>query len=227
MRFASALLIALLAACRTPSEPAATYAALAYVEILSASDPPALSESEQQEAFAGHFSNMQVMSDAGQLLLAGPVGEPQPRAGQRGVYIFDEADAERALEYAHTDPAFQAGIFEMVAHSMCGEAALRLLPGLEVAAVEAGLAGLRAYVLAFVPLEFELGALRAEGRVLFEGWLGEEFSGERMLLLDYADFEAATMALGSRAAPERWRAAPFWSTSMLAEVPAASLGARR
>jgi len=58
---------------------------------------------------------MQVMSEAGQLLLAGPMGDPQLRAGQRGIYVFDEADVQRALEYAHTDPAFRAGIFEMVA----------------------------------------------------------------------------------------------------------------
>lgn len=78
--------------------------------------------------FAGHFANMARLSEAGQLVLAGPfVKDP---AGWRGLYVFavDSLDEARAL--TERDPVVVQG--EMVAeyHAWYGSAATMMIPEL-------------------------------------------------------------------------------------------------
>ena len=211
-----------LAACQSttpPPEPVVD-AGLTYVELLGAQDPPEIDAETLAEVRAGHFSNMAVMARERDLLLAGPVGEPLPVEGQQGIYIFDEADVERALESAHTDPAYLAGLMEVRAHALRGEAALRALPELEAEAIESGAASGRLYTLALVDEDVCLPGLREEGRILFEGVLGGEHAGTRLLLLDYAQLPSAIHALASRVEPERRTLSPLWTSVDLERVPA-------
>ena len=66
---------------------------------------------EQREAFQGHFTNMRRMAEEGDLLIAGPFGDPRPDPMHRGLWIFDTDSDEKALELAATDPPGQLGIF--------------------------------------------------------------------------------------------------------------------
>lgn len=78
--------------------------------------------------FAGHFANMARLSEAGQLVLAGPF--VQDPAGWRGLYVFAVETVEEARALTERDPVVVQG--EMVAeyHAWYGSAATRLLPEL-------------------------------------------------------------------------------------------------
>ncbi len=86
---------------------------------------------EQGKAFAGHFSNMRRMAEAGDLLMAGPYGEPKSDAGLRGLWVFTTEDTEKALEHAATDPPGKLGIFVFEAFELRTDDALWELNRLE------------------------------------------------------------------------------------------------
>ncbi|MFN7054324.1 YciI family protein [Hyphomonas sp.] len=77
--------------------------------------------------FAGHFANMQRLSDEGHLILAGPLGGEN---GRRGLFLFNTADVEEARSWAATDPAVEAGIFTLEVSTWYGSASLLLTPEL-------------------------------------------------------------------------------------------------
>jgi uncharacterized protein YciI len=75
-----------------------------------------LSPEAQREAFAGHFSNMQRLAEEGELLIAGPFGNPKSDPGHRGLFVIDETTIEGGMAHAETDPTTKAGVFVLEGH---------------------------------------------------------------------------------------------------------------
>jgi len=75
-------------------------------------------ESKRAEIFTRHFSNMERLAEAKQLVLAGPFGDPD------GLYIFNVKTVEDAKALVMTDPAVAAGIFTPEFTPYYGSAAL-------------------------------------------------------------------------------------------------------
>jgi uncharacterized protein len=68
-----------------------------------------------------HMANIRRMANEGTLILAGPFLD----GGElRGIYLFDVPTIEEARKLTATDPAIQAGRFEMELHPWYGSAAL-------------------------------------------------------------------------------------------------------
>ncbi|MBC3881123.1 hypothetical protein H8K35_00565 [Undibacterium sp. LX40W] len=88
---------------------------------------------ERDEMFAGHFANMQRLSDAGKLALAGPF---DGKEGWRGLFIFAVNNIDEARELTATDPVIMQG--EMVAefHPWYGSAAVMEIPKIHPKLVE-------------------------------------------------------------------------------------------
>ena len=100
-----------------------------YVLVILRTGPTRVPDGDARKAmFAGHFANMERLSKAGQLVLAGPFGDKD--GDWRGLFVFAVADIEEAKALVATDPVIIQG--EMVAeyHSWYGSAATVLLPGL-------------------------------------------------------------------------------------------------
>ncbi|MEE4177530.1 MAG: YciI family protein [Bacteroides sp.] len=72
--------------------------------------------------FAGHFSNMSKMSDAGKLILAGPLAQNEQT--YRGIFILDTISEEEIRELLSGDPTIANGIFEVELFTWYGSAAL-------------------------------------------------------------------------------------------------------
>lgn len=72
--------------------------------------------------FRGHFSNMNKMAEAGQLIVAGPIGKNDKTF--RGIFILNVKTVEEAQALAQTDPSIQAGIFAIECYPWYGSAAL-------------------------------------------------------------------------------------------------------
>ena len=62
---------------------------------------------------AGHMANMQVMANAGKLIVAGPFGD---NGNWRGIFIFDAANKEEVEALLKTDPAIAAGRLDYEIH---------------------------------------------------------------------------------------------------------------
>ena len=100
-----------------------------YVVVVLKTGPTRLPEGEARSAmFAGHFANINRLSEAGKLVLAGPFTKDPD--GWRGLYVFAVADIEEARALTATDPVIVQG--EMVAeyHLWYGSAASMLVPDL-------------------------------------------------------------------------------------------------
>ena len=100
-----------------------------YVLVVLKTGPKRMPDGEAREAmFAGHFANMERLSEQGKLVLAGPfLKDP---AGWRGLFVFAVDDIEEARALAESDPVIVSG--EMVAeyHPWYASAANMLLPDL-------------------------------------------------------------------------------------------------
>lgn len=96
--------------------------------ILKTGPTPVPAGPERTAMFAGHFANMERLSEAGKLVLAGPFGKDPD--GWRGLFVFAVADIEEARALTATDPVIVKG--EMVAdyHAWYGSAATMLIPEL-------------------------------------------------------------------------------------------------
>jgi uncharacterized protein YciI len=102
-----------------------------YVLVVLKTGPRRMPEGEARQAmFAGHFANMQRLSEAGQLALAGPFMPNEE--GWRGLFVFAVETVEEAQALTATDPVIIEG--EMVAeyHPWYGSAALMALPDLHM-----------------------------------------------------------------------------------------------
>ena len=100
-----------------------------FVLVVLRTGPTRVPDGDARKAmFAGHFANMERLSKAGKLVLAGPFGDKD--LDWRGLFVFAVADIEEAKALVATDPVIIQR--EMVAeyHSWYGSAATVLLPGL-------------------------------------------------------------------------------------------------
>ena len=98
-----------------------------YVLVILKTGPNRMPDGDARKAmFAGHMANIQRLSKAGKLALAGPFMKDP--GGWRGLYVFAVNDIEEAKVLVATDPVIIHG--EMVAeyHPWYGSAATMLLP---------------------------------------------------------------------------------------------------
>ena len=98
-----------------------------YVLVILKTGPTRVPDGEARDTmFAGHMANIQRLSKAGKLALAGPFMKDP--GGWRGLYVFAVDDIEEAKVLVATDPVIIHG--EMVAeyHPWYGSAATMLLP---------------------------------------------------------------------------------------------------
>src|SRR5262245_21177737 len=84
---------------------------------------------ERTEMFRGHLANINRLSEAGKMALAGPFDGELPGSGWRGLFVLAVSDVEEAKQLVATDPVIVKG--EMVAeyHKWYGSAALMLVSG--------------------------------------------------------------------------------------------------
>lgn len=79
-------------------------------------------EALRDSLFAGHFANMNRMSDDGMLLVAGPLGDNN--LNYRGIFILNTTSLQEAESQLLQDPTISSGIFEPVLIPWYGSAAL-------------------------------------------------------------------------------------------------------
>ncbi|MEM1184884.1 MAG: YciI family protein [Planctomycetota bacterium] len=186
-----------------------------------------LTEEQQQEAFAGHFSNMSRMAQAGQLLIAGPFADPKADENHRGLWVFDTPDTDTALEYGATDPAVDVGIFVLEAHRLSTKAPLRDLVQMnkdDQARREREPEGqtppVRAYMLATRAWAepFAIRAREADG-VIFQARLhGSSPDGGDEIIV-WLDVEGPDEADAILPEPESWTLHGWWGSQVVAELP--------
>ncbi len=98
-----------------------------YVLVILKTGPKRMPDGEERKAmFAGHFANMERLSNAGKLVMAGPFSADPD--GWRGLFLFAVEDIEEARRLTETDPVIVNG--EMVAeyHRWYGSAAAMMTP---------------------------------------------------------------------------------------------------
>lgn len=98
-----------------------------YVLVILKTGPTRVPDGEKRDAmFAGHFANMERLSKAGKLVLAGPFTEDPDK--WRGLFVFAVADVDEAKRLVSTDPVIVNS--EMVAeyHRWYGSAATMMIP---------------------------------------------------------------------------------------------------
>jgi uncharacterized protein YciI len=238
---ALAVTVLLASACRS-SAPAAAPAPAAerhvfVIAALMAGHPqPAPSAADVEAATSGHFANMKRLSEAGQLLLAGPSGSAESEF--RGIFLFDTASVERARELTASDPAVVAGLLRPELTTLSTVTDLRALPELvavaraeRVAADPAdpaeGFVG-RPYVLATTnrgaEVERVLRRMILGGRVLFHGELGPPAApGTALFVLDVETLAGAerelTEAGAWRGLGAEWALDLWWASEAVARLP--------
>jgi uncharacterized protein YciI len=97
-----------------------------YVLVILKTGPTPVTDPEARKAmFAGHFANMTRLSEAGKLVLAGPLDGVD---GWRGLFVYAVTEIDEAEQLTATDPVIIEG--EMVAeyHQWYGTAGVMMLP---------------------------------------------------------------------------------------------------
>jgi len=135
---AAAFLLSL-AACAEETPPPATdaydaalaaelgaddYGMRSYVLVMlrtGPNDATITDKAEREKLFAGHFSNMGAMAEAGKLVFAGPVSGDKD---ERGIFVFNVASIDEAKTLLVNDPTVAAGIFVADYMNYYGSAAL-------------------------------------------------------------------------------------------------------
>jgi uncharacterized protein YciI len=74
--------------------------------------PELLSQEDLQTAVKGHRNNINVLSEQGKLLIAGPLFEPKIGELYSGIFVFGTSDVNAGMEIFETDPAVQAKVFK-------------------------------------------------------------------------------------------------------------------
>jgi uncharacterized protein YciI len=100
-----------------------------YVLVILKTGPVRMPDGDARTAmFAGHFANIQRLSDEGKLVLAGPFSADPD--GWRGLFLLAVDEVDEARRLTETDPVIVNG--EMVAeyHRWYGSAAAMMLPGI-------------------------------------------------------------------------------------------------
>lgn len=75
-----------------------------------------------QKLFRGHLDNIGQLAKEGKLVVAGPLGKNELE--YRGIFIFKLDNKEEIQELLKTDPAVEAGIFDVEILDWYGSAAL-------------------------------------------------------------------------------------------------------
>ena len=75
-----------------------------------------LAPTENEIAFAGHFSNMERLAREHKLLVAGPFGESRHDTALRGLFVLASGSRDEARAWAQTDPPSMLGIFTQEFH---------------------------------------------------------------------------------------------------------------
>jgi uncharacterized protein YciI len=99
-----------------------------YVLVILKTGPTKVPAGPERDAmFKGHLANINRLSQAGKLVLAGPF-QGDGGDGWRGLFVLAVADVEEAKQLVATDPVIMKG--EMVAdyHKWYGSAAVTLVP---------------------------------------------------------------------------------------------------
>lgn len=221
-RFALALLSipALLGACATTA-PAEHEHSLSWVWILTGPRDAEVQGEARNAAFAGHFANMDRMAEEGQLLVAGPFGEPRAQDDHRGIFLLATADTAHAEEVAFSDPTAQAGVFVFEVEPFATDDPLDRLGPLHEAAIEAS--GVenpppgyhaRPYVLLTgAPAGAAEAALETAGApVLFAGRLGAGEAERTLACLDAQTADEA-QALLPAAGGVSWTVMPWFASN--------------
>lgn len=102
------------------------YGMRSYVLVILRTGPTPVKDPEARKAmFAGHMANIQRLSKAGKLALAGPFGDAG--GDWRGLFVFAVEGVDEAKALVATDPVIASG--EMVAdyHRWYGSAATMLI----------------------------------------------------------------------------------------------------
>ena len=98
------------------------------VVLRTGEDPPALTAEEQSEAFAGHFGFIEASAERGELLVAGPFGQPKDIDDLRGLFLFDASDEAEIEALGAGDPTTRMGVFQQDAMTLDTLDLLRRLP---------------------------------------------------------------------------------------------------
>ena len=104
------------------------YGMRSYVLVILKTGPTRVPDgADRTEMFRGHLANINRLSAAGKLAVAGPFNGELP-GGWRGLFVLSVADVEEAKQLVATDPVIVKG--EMVAeyHKWYGSAAVMLVP---------------------------------------------------------------------------------------------------
>jgi uncharacterized protein YciI len=94
-------------------------------------EPEKLSEEEIADAMQGHFANMGVMADAGDLLIAGPLADPRIDQAYRGIFVFSTGDTEKGKALFNSDPSVKAGVYKPEMYTITCDEPLSELTRLE------------------------------------------------------------------------------------------------
>lgn len=76
----------------------------------------------RDSCFAGHFSNMQHMTEIGKLVVAGPIGKN--KMNYRGIFILNATDSSEVNKLLMADPTISEGILIAEPFPWYGSAAL-------------------------------------------------------------------------------------------------------
>ena len=186
-----------------------------------------LTPEARQEAFAGHFSNMERMASAGQLLIAGPMGNPKSSPDHRGIFVLDSEDMDTAMAWAHTDPTTKLGVFVLEGFRFTTNAPLTELPRLDREDEAKRLADPdlpdewegRRYLLATAPYtEERLKVAANSAGVLIAGHLHASLpdGGDQVLL--WLDAEAEPQARAMLPEADAWTLHGWYGSKMVAEM---------
>src|SRR5438270_3176820 len=89
-----------------------------YVVVFLKRGPKPITDSvERQRILAAHLKNIGLLASEGKLLVAGPFLDNSNLAG---IFILNVATAEEARTLVNSDPAVQAGLFDMELHPWYG-----------------------------------------------------------------------------------------------------------
>lgn len=202
-----------------------------YVLVFLGSGPSVGGGADIQKVMAGHFANMQRLSEEGKLIVAGPLTPPRVDPRHRGIFVFDTGDVATAQSWAASDPGVQAGVFVVEAMPWRADPALRQVPAFDRELHEQVTGGgdpmafVRPYVLVRCNdaqrAETALAGSAAKDRVLFFGRLTGEAPPGALFALDCQNVDEARELLRDAPGvePDFWLLHPWLSTKKLVDLP--------
>lgn len=93
-----------------------------FVILKSGKNPPELQKPMRDSLMRGHLENITNLAETGKLLVAGPFGKNE--LTYRGLFILNTPNLEEAKQLTESDPAINAGIFDVELIPWYGSAAL-------------------------------------------------------------------------------------------------------